>query len=76
VVTISRASPISQRVAMGSGPKAENSGVTTARAFSAPSIAAYSSGTRPISTKTPSPAPSPSEASAWAKRLLAAASSA
>jgi len=39
VVTSTRASPISQRVAMGSGPKAENSGVTTQPAFSAPSTA-------------------------------------
>jgi hypothetical protein len=76
VVTSTRASPISQRVAIGSGPKAENSGVTTQRAFSAPSTAMYSSGRRPISTKTRSPGATPSAASALAKRLVWAASSA
>jgi hypothetical protein len=39
VVTSTRASAISARVAIGSGPKAENSGVSTQRALSVPSAA-------------------------------------
>ncbi len=76
VVTSTRASPISQRVAIGSGPKAENSGLTTQRAFSAPSTARYSSGSRPINTNTRSPGCTPSAPSALAKRLVPAARSA
>lgn len=76
MVTSTRASPISARVAIGSGPKAENSGVTTQRAFSAPSTATYSSGSRPISTNTRSPGNTPRLPSAWAKRLVAVARSA
>ena len=58
------------RVAIGSGPKAENSGVTTLPFFSAPSTATYSAGMRPASTNTASPAPTPSIASAFAKRSV------
>ena len=71
VVTSTRASPISQRVAMGSGPKAENSGVTTQPALSAPSTATYNSGSRPISTNTRSPGATPRLRSALANRLVA-----
>ena len=67
-------SPIAMRARIGSGPNAENSGLTTARCLSAPITAAYSSGVRSISTKTRSPARTPSVARTLAKRLLSSAS--
>ena len=63
------------RVAIGSGPNAENSGETTAWIASAPSAAAYSSGIRGHSANTTSPAPTPSPRRAFANLPVRAASS-
>jgi hypothetical protein len=44
VVTMATGAPISTRERIGSGPKAENSGVNTQPCFSVPRAAAYRSG--------------------------------
>ncbi len=75
VVTTAFALPMAIRVRTGSGPNAANSGLTTSRAFSAPSAAAYSSGTRPDSRNRRSPAVIPSDVSALATRFVAPRSS-
>ncbi len=69
-MTSTAPSPMPIRVAIGSGPKAENSGDTTQPAFRPPSTAMYSSGMRPVSTKTRSPRRTPRVRSTLAKRLV------
>jgi len=76
VVTSARPPPRFIRVAIGSGPKAENSGDTTTPAFSAPRAATYSAGMRGASKNRRSPRSIPSAVIALAKRLLRRCSSA
>lgn len=60
---------------MGSGPKTEKSGEKTAPAFSVPSAATYSSGTRPSTANTRSPLPESSRRSASVQEKAAHAAS-
>ena len=64
------------RVAIGSGPKAENNGDTTLPLRSAPRMLMYSSGERPMSVKTRLPLVIPSERSTLVNRLASFPSSA
>ena len=59
VVTRTRPSPRLRRWCTGSGPNAENSGLSTLRFFRVPSAVTYSSGIRPRRVNTRSPVPTP-----------------
>ena len=66
VVTIALPSARPTRSAIGSGPKAENSGAASAPSLSAPKKAKYSSGMRSLRKKTRSPFSMPALRSALA----------